>query len=846
MAEAAVTTVICKAVKIVGYLLSGPANRVYNLQENISWIESHMRLLHSYLKDAEFKKNGSHEVANLIISIRDLAYDVEDILDTYLQEIQSYNARGRFQFLKHASCMLCYGIKTNTFIVEIEKIKKRAAALEVSRKRCGINIDSSSGTTSNADLWGSRKLFLHAPESKIFGREESLQKLEEALVCKNNRCRIVSVVGPGGVGKTTVAKRIYHKVKDQFQSAAIAYISREPKVGELLVDITKQLGLTKDEGKENLDEKLYSFSERRGNGSRIIVTSRSADVGRYIGGGESSLIPLNILSENEGRELFFDLIFSASEEPLPPILKDIGGEIVIRCGGLPLALVVAVGMLQSKERSKHAWNEILASMKEGDENDCLKILALSYQDLPSELKPLFLYFGVFPEDREIFVSELTRLWFAEKLIQVDGLRKLDSIVEANIDKLIARNLIQVCRRRSDGRVRSCHIHDLLHKLCIQMAEESNFFSTHSNLLQSVGLNSIVRRVTTNSCSWSADAFQNFRIPPKLGSLLCFGEGKELFNFIKRNAAKLRFLHILTIEVEGIECHLPDEIANLSGLKYFKLKGGFIVLPPSISRLLKLETLEVGSGLMIPCSILKMNHLKHLFLIDVIIDESSLSSGLLEKLYGRNKFEVALENLETLHFHVENSLYIKPNSIRKLSNLRKLCVLNYPFHEMHKAFDITTTPALEKLEALKLGLSCPTSMSIEWLDLSGYQYLVKLHLCMNTLVRGWPEFPPNLVKITFKSISIVGDLMGSLKKLFKLEIIKLKNCVATEPLDFSGEHNYPQLQVLVFWDTSFRELVVDEKGMPKLDKIIYQPYPFPPLPIIPERLRKMMVTTDQYS
>ncbi|KAG8362653.1 hypothetical protein BUALT_BualtUnG0054300 [Buddleja alternifolia] len=694
MAEAAVATVVVKAVEIAGKLISGRANQSYNLQENISWIESQMRFLQSYLKDAESKKKGSHEVANLIISIRDLAYDVDDILDTYLPEIQSHshNTRERFHFLKHASC-ICFGVKTNKFVVEIEKIKKRAAELQVCRRNCGITVDSNAaGPSSDADdLWGSRKLFLHAPESKIFGRGETLQKLDKEMVRKNiNRCRIVSVVGPRGVGKTTVAKRIYHKAKNEFQSAAMVYISQEPKVGELLLDIAKQVGLTKDERKDDLEKNLYSFLKDK----------------RYIGGGESSLIPLNILSENEGRELFFDLIFSASEEPLPPVLKDIGEEIVVRCGGLPLALVVAVGMLQSKERNKHAWNEVLASMKEGDENDCLNILALSYQDLPAELKPFFLYFGVFPEDHELFISELTRLLLAEKLIQDDGVRKLDNIVEAHIDKLIARNLIQVCRRRSDGRVRSCRIHDLLHKLCIQMAEDSNFFSTRNDLLQSAILPFCVAAQCRGP---SLDAAARRR-----GTPLMPRSCEELFKFVKRNASDLRFLSLLTIEVEGVEFHLPDEIANLSGLKYFKLRGEFIVLPPSISRLKKLETLEVRSGVMVPRSALEMNHLKHLFLFD---------------------------------------------------------------------------------------------------------YLVKLHLFMNAMIKGSTEFPPNLVKITFESIYILGDLMEPLKKLFKLEIIKLKNCRA-DKLDFSGEHNFPLVQVLVLWDTNFRELVVDEKGMPKLDKIIY--------------------------
>ncbi|KAK4415029.1 ToMV resistance protein Tm-2(2) [Sesamum alatum] len=754
MAEAAITAVINKTVEIAGNLVTETGSRIYHLQENVSWIERQMRSLRSYLKDAESKKANSHEVANLIITIRDLAQDVEDILDTYLAEIESHNTKGRFQFLKCASSALCYGVKANNFALEIEKIKKRAAELEVSRVNCGIEVDANAGAGTDADLWHSRKLFLRAPhESKIFGRERILEKQEVEMLREDKGSIIISVVGPAGVGKTTVAKRSYRKVKNEFEVSAIVYVSQEPRLGELLLDIAKQVGLSEDKMKENLEYNLYLllqekryvillddiwdvktwdslryiFPSNSENGSRIIVTSRYVDVGRYIS-GEGSLIQLNLLDKDEGTELFFDLILPTSEESLPPAVKDIGEKIVERCGGLPLAIVVAVGLLRARERSKHAWSQVLQSMSKGSENDCSKILALSYLDLPRVKTSLPLRWNV--------------------------------------------------PRRS---------------LCIQVAEDNNFFCTLGNL-GSVGFASIVRRVTSNSCGSSEHASRYIRTPKKTHALLFFGEdNKELFRFMKRNTTDLTFLPILIIENEGEGIHLPSEITNLSGLSYLRLRGTFRAIPSGIGRLKSLVTLEitvsVKFGALVPTSILRMKYLKHLVLRSFRIDH--LGVYLKRRSCPMDRVKVALQNLETLEFN-NVDWYLTPSSFKKLSNLRKLCI----FSADRQTFEILsdTTPLLQKLEDLKMQHYNFGTAHMPRLDLSRYQYMVKLHIWFDTgiSITSTILFPPNLVKITLEAIGILGDPMQSLKRLAKLEIIKLKHCTVRN-LDFSGEHSFPQLQ-----------------------------------------------------
>ncbi|KAM7530029.1 hypothetical protein LguiB_033439 [Lonicera macranthoides] len=122
-----------------------------------------------------------------------------------------------------------------------------------------------------------------------------------------------------------------------------------------------------------------------------------------------------------------------------------------------------------------------------DLEKCFDILALSYKELPPKLKPCFLYFGVFPEDFEIPVRQLIRLWVAEGFIKEDKTRKAEDISEEYLEDLIDRSLIIVLRKSSDGCITSCSIHDLLQDLIIFKGLLENFLVVHSSIKTSTSL-----------------------------------------------------------------------------------------------------------------------------------------------------------------------------------------------------------------------------------------------------------------------------------------------------------------------------------------------------------------------
>ncbi|XP_022891035.1 putative disease resistance protein At1g50180 isoform X3 [Olea europaea var. sylvestris] len=326
--------VINQAVERRTNLIVG--SRFYRLKEDMERIERQMSYFKSCLKDAESKQGGSHEVANSIIDTRDLLLDFEDILDTYIQS-ESHKGKGPFRFVKHTARILCFGGITNTFSQKIEEIKRRAQEIKATRERYRIILDAYEGD-ADLEVWNRRQEFLVATESMVVGREDKFQELEEKLRSSNPECKMICVVGEAGVGKTTVAKTIYKEMRNEFTSSALVYVSNEPRLQELLLEIAKQVGLENEKMNENLEVNLRSLlNENRcliflddiwknetwdelinvipinsRNCSRIIITSRYTHVGRYIG-GESSLIELDLLDQEKSWELFSESMKSSSE-----------------------------------------------------------------------------------------------------------------------------------------------------------------------------------------------------------------------------------------------------------------------------------------------------------------------------------------------------------------------------------------------------------------------------------------------------------------------------------------------------------------------------------------------------
>ena len=73
---------------------------------------------------------------------------------------------------------------------------------------------------------------------------------------------MVSIVGFGGVGKTTLANQVYCKIKDSFECRAFVSVSQNPDLLRILSDMLSQLGCCRMRNLNDQQKLIEKIRER--------------------------------------------------------------------------------------------------------------------------------------------------------------------------------------------------------------------------------------------------------------------------------------------------------------------------------------------------------------------------------------------------------------------------------------------------------------------------------------------------------------------------------------------------------------------------------------------------------
>nr|GMD67390.1 disease resistance RPP8-like protein 3 isoform X1 [Ipomoea batatas] len=248
MADILLAAAIKKTVEISSKLAVEEGSRLFRLREDINWMEGQLRHLQSYLEAVEASNGDDSKVRNLTNDIKELARDVEDILEKFAPQIESFSC------LKTVACIFPYCNIAYKFSLEIEKIKFRIKAIDDNRKTFGI-MDTSRSV--DAENWDLRRSYLHADEPEVIGLDDDCKNLEAKLLDEKQEHCFISIIGMPGLGKTTLAKKIYNQVQPHFDCSALVYVSQEPNIRELLKGIARQVGLDQKNKADYSPEKKF-------------------------------------------------------------------------------------------------------------------------------------------------------------------------------------------------------------------------------------------------------------------------------------------------------------------------------------------------------------------------------------------------------------------------------------------------------------------------------------------------------------------------------------------------------------------------------------------------------------
>ncbi|KDO39013.1 hypothetical protein CISIN_1g035555mg [Citrus sinensis] len=323
-------------------------------------------------------------------------------------------------------------------------------------------------------------------ESEIFGREKEKSELVNRLLCESSKEQkgpcVISLVGMGGIGKTTLAQFAYNNddvkkiLRKEYGIAraiieALTYSSSNfVEFQSLMQHIQKHVAGKKlllvldDVWNEDFYkwEQFYNCLKTCLHGSKILITTRKETVARIM--GSADIISVNVLSETECWLVFESLGFSGKSMEERENLEKIGREIIRKCKGLPLVAKTIASLLRSKNTEKE-WQNILESEIweiEEVEKNLLAPLLLSYNELPSKVKQCFTYCAIFPKNSKIWKDKLIELWMAQGFLNNKRSKEMEEIGEEYFNILASRSFFQDFERGYDGKIYQCKVHDIVH------------------------------------------------------------------------------------------------------------------------------------------------------------------------------------------------------------------------------------------------------------------------------------------------------------------------------------------------------------------------------------------------
>lgn len=474
-------------------------------------------------------------------------------------------------------------------------------------------------------------------------------------------CTIVAIVGPDGIGKTTLARKVYgsERIRRGFGAArSWLRVPREYSEAGLLFQVVDSFGggdMTGGESFADLEKALARLVEgkrcllvlddvryggvwegvlrrplqRAGRGSKVLVTARHGSIAREMGARHVHRIKR---LDSDGAWLLLRAAASVADEATAAELKGVGHGIADKCGGVPLAIKAVAGVLTTRDASAQEWGEVLASpawLVKGLAEDAMKPLYLCYDDLPCHLKQCFLYCSLFPSDLAMDRRVLVQLWIAEGFVQIGADASVEDVAEEYYDELIRRHLLQPGEEDEGGGATWCTMHDMLRALAQLLSHGEELTGDSYRLLVDSDAPFAPRRVSLarrnlaaipekilklervrtlllqkNPLTVEGSIFT--RLQQHLKVLDLSETAVELIPEDLGNLVYLRFLNLSHTRIQAI----PESIGNLWNLKFLLLRGcrALHALPKGIEHLRGLRDLDLA-GTVIDDAAFRVGHLR---------------------------------------------------------------------------------------------------------------------------------------------------------------------------------------------------------------------------------------------
>ncbi|KAL0443231.1 UNVERIFIED_CONTAM: Disease resistance protein RPM1 [Sesamum latifolium] len=829
------------------------SNHQPDLQKEIKGLESWLGSVKAFIEDNDGREGG-RTLQDHMEKVRDIAYDIEDVLDEFVLHSPPYTFHNHTisRTVHKFAHNVYHGFPLRGISDKIANIKRNIEDIK-SQREAFPDSYSSSRPSSSSRTRVQHQVSPLLLDDEMVGYEEPKKEFTRRLVDGQKGLARLAVVGPGGSGKTTFVKNVFWKpgIRGKFDCHAWVHVTQHFNVEELFINMLRQFCYSRKEPypiddslstlaklqnylagkrylvvlddiwrKEHWDEIKNAFPNVF-LGCRIVVTTTSSTLASVCASSSDLVYSLNGLEWLEGWKLFCRNAFPDSNGECPSELKDSSVKIVKRCEGLPFAIVAVGGALAQKAKLPNEWerfhNSLGYEIGSGSKLSVISnVLLPGYMDLSSNLKSCFLYFSIFPEDYSVKRGRLIRLWVAERLATATDEKTAEEIAEDYLDEFIHRNLVHVSNWDFDGRPRSIRVLNLVLKFIIQKCKDENFTSIlcRANTCQ----NQKIRRLSIHNDSTHVPQNSDYHGVRSMMFLLGL---VEIFPDFERILGESKLQRVLDLQEAPLTefpraseeisylhnlCHLFAYKYNVINFVVFDSVQG-VKIPGDISNLISLQDLSlvtVDAKGRILKHLKKLSQLRKLGLMGLLREHGEALSACVEQMKNIRTLDLCSaskdEYLEVREMtnppHTLQRVYLKGRLgelPRWISSLNNLLRIGLKWSKMKKS----PLPALASL---------PNLVQLQLVDCYIGEELIFEADCFKKL--------KNLVIEEFSQLHTIVIRAGAMPDLKE---ISLRKCPELRMFPL-GIDNLAKIEELTLYDMA-EELVAELRRRNSEDRLV---------------------------
>lgn len=257
------TGVLSPILMKLSTLLEKEYSKLHGVHNEILFLKDELSSMNALLLKLADMEDLDVQVKEWRNEILELSYDIEDCIDIFTHQVSCFPTPSRCDSLKGFVQNTINKVRTRArheIANKILKLKARVDDASERRKRYNFDeIISSSSTVAPIDP---RLPALYADAESLVGIDEPSNDIIERLTEREGnsvqKLKVVSVVGLGGLGKTTLARQVFNKIGEKFDCRAFVSVSQNPDMRKIFRNIlTSVTAVEYDQGMEAWDEEQF-------------------------------------------------------------------------------------------------------------------------------------------------------------------------------------------------------------------------------------------------------------------------------------------------------------------------------------------------------------------------------------------------------------------------------------------------------------------------------------------------------------------------------------------------------------------------------------------------------------